>query len=211
MILYGVYQMLGMLEPYAHGDSFGFQFHAGIQEETVDVARGVSGGQYYRAFKVLAVALHARYLSVTDRKRVHSRLEADLAPTADNGVAHCLDYLRKSIGADVRVRFDKDFRLRPVLVEYIEHLFHGSSFFAASIQLAVGVCSRAPFAKAVVGIGVNLSLSCQSGHVETAGVNILAAFQHYRLYTKLYQLQCGKQSGGSRAHNYTFRGVGRHR
>ena len=68
----------------------------------------------------------------------------------DNGVAHGFDDNRQPIGADMRVSINEDIVFGSVGMEYLQHFIHRSALGTASVQFAIGICSRPTLAEAIV-------------------------------------------------------------
>ena len=135
MVLEAVYQLLRMFEAHAHGDALGLHGYAFVAEKMIYIACRVAGSEYYRAFPNFAAAVgHACCAAVAVEHYVgHSGAEVHLSAGIYYGTAYSLDYCRKAVGADMRMRVYKDTVLSPVVMENMENLIYRAAFLAACI------------------------------------------------------------------------------
>ena len=204
MVLYAVDEFLRMLHAHAHGPRLGFEGHAGRVEEAIDVAGRMTGGQHHgAAVHTRAVGQrHAAHRTVGQQQAGDARPEADLAATVQYGLPHGPDDGRQLVGADVRMGVDSDLLRCAMVTEDVKHLAEVAALGAAREELAVRKGARPTLAESVVGIGIEALVAAEGGQVALAGAHVLAALEHHRAQSQLYQAQGRKQTARAGSHHH---------
>lgn len=200
-----------MFEAYTDGDTLGFDLNVTGNEEAIDVAGGVTGGENDGTAQLEVVvrdkiaAYTTDYAVVLNEEVGHASLKMDFAATAEDGSANVLDDAREAVGADVRMRIGKDSGGCAVLAEDVKDLLHGAAFLGACVELAVGISPCPTLAKRVVAFGVNNMLARNTGEITFALMNILATLDDDRPQPQLDETQSSEESAWACTHDDDLR------
>jgi hypothetical protein len=104
--------------------------------------------------------------------------ETHLPARLEDGLAHTGDDAGQLVRADVGMRVDEDVGARSVGHERLKHARDVASLSASRVELAVAVGAGAPFAEAVVAVGVD-DVSLRDGReIVATRADVFAAFEH---------------------------------
>ena len=206
VILYGVYELLGMFQTHPHGDALGLELHPLVVQHVVDIAGRVPGGQNDRAGILPPVGRDdAPHLVALDNKAIHAGLEVDFASRLENAVAHALDNGGQFVGADMRMGIG-EYRYRgTMLAKDLQNAVYIAPLLTAGVELAVGEGTCPTLAETVVRLGVDALLAADAGNILATVVHVLSPLDHDGAYPQLNQAQGGKQSGRAGTHHHRLR------
>ena len=125
----------------------------------------------------------------------HARAHADLAAAGRDCLADARDDRRELVCAYVRVRVDEDVRAGAIRDESPEDRPNVAALDAPRVELAVAVRPSAPFAEAVVAVGVDDVSLGDGGHVMTRA-DVLSALEDDRAYAELDARRAAKSPAG---------------
>ena len=198
MILNLVNHLRGVFQAHADGKGFGFDFHTGVVEVSIDVSRGVSRGEYDRTFKFFSVLTDDALDSVAaQRQRDHFCLKMHLSAGSADLVAHRLYDSRQTVCADVRMSVGENVGRSTELTENAQNLFDVAAFFGAGVEFSVGVGTCAAFAERVVAFRIDAVFAGDAGDVLAPFVNVLASLQNDGAAAQFNQTQGGEESTGA--------------
>lgn len=202
VVLYPVYEVGGVFQADAYGQSLGLHLYVGGVEVAVDVAGGVPRSQDDAGGKELAVAAaYAAHLIALYDEGGHARLEVHFATAGEDGAAHVLYDARQAVGAHVGMCVHQYVGVGAVLHEDAEHLLAVAALLAARVELTVAVGPCPTLAEGVVALGVHALLGAYAGQVLLAFAHVLAAFHHYGAQPQLYQTEGGKEASRACSHD----------
>ena len=160
-------------------------------------------GKNHWAVKLLASdALNAHHLmALVDFQPIDAGHEMHLATTVKDGVAHVLNDARQLVAAYVGMSVDEDVLARAMLVKDAQDAVYRATLLAAGVEFAIAIGTCPTLAKAVVAVGVHLSLAGDCRHIESAVFHVLATLKHNGLHTQFDEPQRGKESSRPCSHH----------
>ena len=158
----------------------------------------MSCGQYHGTVVAASVgadrAIDASCITIQS-EHSHTGGEMHFAACRDYRFPHGFYDFRQPVGAYMGMGVDKYLALSAVEVEYLEYFVDRTAFFAAGVEFAVGVGSRASFTEAIIGVGVDCAFAGYGYHVASPAVDVFAAFEYYGFDAEFYKLECREKSG----------------
>ena len=127
------------------------------------------------------------YFPVFYKQVIHTCFKMDFPSTLQNGVPHVFYNLRQFIRTNMRVRIRQNGGAGSVLAKYIQYLLHIAPFFAAGIELSIGIGSCASFSETIIRFGVYLMFPGNKGDILFTVPYILSTLHYNRLHAQLYK------------------------
>src|SRR3712207_5229573 len=190
-----------MFQTNAYGNPFRLDGDAMRCQPPVNIARGVPRCQNDRTRERLSrVRLDAFHLSVFNNQNIHPGLEMHFAPARENRSAHILNHARQLVRTDVRVSVRKYRCGCPMLAEHVQDFVRVSPFFAAGIELPVGVGARPSLSETVIRFGVYDMFTVDLRKVFLPLAYILSAFYDNGAQTEFDKAQGCEQPARTGTH-----------